>query len=69
VIVASERMDADPGWRLLHSGELIEVGPDLAVHSSPISPGVPRFPLSLADLGEHEAASQHPDRDPGVPAR
>ena len=31
VLVASERLDADPGWRLLRPGVLVHVDPDLAV--------------------------------------
>ena len=31
VVVASERMDEDPGWRALESGELLHVDPDLNV--------------------------------------
>src|SRR5947207_1620515 len=31
VIVASEPMDEDPGWRALQPGELLHVGPDLHV--------------------------------------
>ena len=34
VIVASEPMDEDPGWRMLRSGELIHVGPGLEVAST-----------------------------------
>ena len=30
VVIASETMDDDPGWRLLDPGELLHVGPDLA---------------------------------------
>ena len=30
VVVASERMDDDPAWRLLEPGELLHVGPDAA---------------------------------------
>jgi glutamine amidotransferase len=36
VVIASERMDPDPGWRLLASGELLRVGPDLAITSTPL---------------------------------
>src|SRR5664279_4564963 len=34
VIIASEPMDDDPGWRLLASGELLHASPDLAVVTS-----------------------------------
>jgi predicted glutamine amidotransferase len=33
VVVATERMDEDPGWRLLAPGELLHVGPDQRVES------------------------------------
>src|SRR3954464_5168023 len=46
VIVASERMDEDPGWRLLAPGELIHVGPALELTSSMAVEGPPAHPLS-----------------------
>src|SRR4051794_22558944 len=46
VIVASERMDEDPGWRLLAPGELIHVGPALELTSSIAVEGPPAHPLS-----------------------
>jgi glutamine amidotransferase len=33
VVVASERLDGEDGWRMLAPGELVHVGPDLSVHS------------------------------------
>lgn len=33
VVVASERLDADPGWREVRSGELLHVGPSLELES------------------------------------
>ena len=33
VVVASEQLDGESGWRMLAPGELIHVGPDLRVHS------------------------------------
>ena len=57
VVVASEPMDGETGWRLLDPGELIHVGPDLTVHSSsPVPP--PSQPLTLADLHGAAAAAQ-----------
>lgn len=41
VVVASEPMDDHPDWRLMESGELLHVGPDLAVTSSLILPEPP----------------------------
>ena len=60
VVVASERMDEDPHWRLLAPGELLHVGPDLAVTSTIALPEAPVHLLTLADLSPHAAASQHP---------
>ena len=33
-VIASERMDANPAWRLLESGELVHVDPELRVTST-----------------------------------
>ena len=33
VVVASEALDGESGWRMLAPGELVHVGPDLRVHS------------------------------------
>ena len=60
VIVASERMDEDPDWRLMDSGELLHVGLDLHVTRSVALDEPPRHQLTLADLSPHAAASQHP---------
>ncbi|MCQ9163839.1 MULTISPECIES: class II glutamine amidotransferase [unclassified Arthrobacter] len=60
LVVASEPMDADPGWRLLGSGEMLQVDAGLAVTSTFPLPEHPAFPLALADLGSEAAASQHP---------
>ncbi|MEU6586042.1 class II glutamine amidotransferase [Nocardia sp. NPDC046763] len=58
VVIATERMDNDPGWRLLASGELLHATGDLDVRSSIIRDSPPRHLLSLADLNETAAASQ-----------
>jgi predicted glutamine amidotransferase len=62
VVVASERMDDDPGWRLLESGELIHVHSDLRVETRIAFPGDPRRLLGLHDLDDVVARSQHPQR-------
>ncbi len=62
VVVASERMDDDPGWRLLESGELIHVHSDLRVETRIAFSGDPRRLLSLHDLDDVVARSQHPQR-------
>jgi glutamine amidotransferase len=33
VVIASERLDGEDGWRMLEPGELVHVRPDLSVHS------------------------------------
>jgi predicted glutamine amidotransferase len=60
VIVASERMDEDPGWRALESGDLLHVDPDLNVKITRALTEPPAHPLTLADLGVKAAASQAP---------
>ncbi|WP_327139200.1 class II glutamine amidotransferase [Nocardia sp. NBC_01327] len=58
VVVATERMDGDPGWRPMVSGELLHVDGSLGVHSTIIMNSPPRHLLSLADLDPTAAASQ-----------
>jgi predicted glutamine amidotransferase len=58
VVVASERMDEDAGWRSLTPGELLHVAPDLHLESRTVLDSPPAHPLTLADLGPHAAASQ-----------
>jgi predicted glutamine amidotransferase len=58
VVVATERMDDDPGWRSLCSGELLHVDGELRVSSRQIIDEPPAHPLTLADLGARAAASQ-----------
>jgi glutamine amidotransferase len=58
VVVASERMDEDPGWRAIPSGHLIHVGADLRVRSTAVLGDPPRHRLTLADLDPRAAASQ-----------
>jgi glutamine amidotransferase len=60
VVVATERMDEDPGWRPLAPGELIHVGPGLATTVTVAVPDPPAHPLTLADLDAQAAASQAP---------
>jgi glutamine amidotransferase len=58
VVVASEPMDGEDGWRELAPGELVHVGRDLSMTSTfPVPEGV-AHPLTLADLGERAASSQ-----------
>jgi predicted glutamine amidotransferase len=58
VVVASERMDEDASWTEVAPGELIHVGPDLAVDRRQILDGPPAHPLTLAELDPRAAASQ-----------
>jgi glutamine amidotransferase len=60
VVVASERMDEDPEWRALESGELLHVDADLNVTISRPLQRPPAHQLTLADLGAKAAASQAP---------
>ena len=41
VVVASEELDGEHGWRMLASGELVHVRPDLTVESSVVLPEAP----------------------------
>ena len=61
VVVASEPLDDDPGWRDLEPGELLHVGPDLAVTSTIVIEDLPRHLLTLDDLHPAAAASQAPE--------
>ncbi|MEU5259354.1 class II glutamine amidotransferase [Amycolatopsis sp. NPDC021455] len=58
VVVASERMDEDPGWQDLQPGQLLHVGPGQVVTRRTVLEQPPRHPLTLDDLGTHAAASQ-----------
>ena len=58
VLFATEPMDHNPGWRALAPGELVHVGPDLAVSRTVPFPDQPAHPLTLADLDPSAAASQ-----------
>jgi glutamine amidotransferase len=42
VVVASERLDEDPGWREVRSGELLHVGPSLKLESELLALPAPR---------------------------
>lgn len=60
VLIATEPMDHNPAWRPVEAGELVHVGPDLAVTASFPFPGAPAHPLTLSDLDPAAAASQRP---------
>jgi len=54
-VIASERMDRSGGWRLLESGELIHVDPELRVTSTV---AVPDPPAKMMVLDSWKAAAQ-----------
>jgi predicted glutamine amidotransferase len=58
VVVASERMDEDPGWRALQSGELLHVDAQLGVSIDRVIEQPPAQQLSLSDLTGKAANSQ-----------
>jgi predicted glutamine amidotransferase len=47
VVIASEELDGESGWRMLAPGELVHVGPDLEVHSAVV---IPQPPARLVPL-------------------
>ncbi len=58
VVLASERMDGDPGWRALASGELLHVNDALEVRTRLMLDRPPARPLSIDQLGATAKASQ-----------
>jgi glutamine amidotransferase len=58
VVVASERMDEDPGWQPLRPGELLHVDGHLTCMRRIVIDHPPRHPLTPNDLGATAAASQ-----------
>jgi predicted glutamine amidotransferase len=66
VVLASERMDENPAWRLLEPGELVHVDSRRRVHRHPVLTEPPAHPLTLADLDPHAAASQRAGRPGGL---
>lgn len=50
VVVASEPLDDDPGWRGLEPGELLHVDPELRVSTEIVLPDPPAHQLRLEDL-------------------
>jgi len=45
-VVATERMDEDPGWRALSPGELLHVAPGPEVSSRIVLPDPPAHPVT-----------------------
>ena len=58
VTIASERMDDDPSWRLLDSGELVHVPATLEVTSTRALDAPPAHPLTIDDLKGRAKSSQ-----------
>ncbi|HSO98143.1 MAG TPA: class II glutamine amidotransferase [Solirubrobacteraceae bacterium] len=58
VVVATERMDEDPGWRPLSSGELLHVDPAGHAHRRTVLAEDPVHRLTLAELDPQAAGSQ-----------
>jgi glutamine amidotransferase len=60
-VIASQPMDSNPLWRMLESGELIHVDPELRVTSTI---AVPDPPAQLLELTAQEAVAQLEDPAP-----
>jgi predicted glutamine amidotransferase len=60
VVVASEQMDEDPGWRALEPGELLHVDGRLGSTIEEVLPEPPAQQLTLSDLTGKAARSQAP---------
>jgi predicted glutamine amidotransferase len=60
VVIASERMDDDPGWQAIESGELVHINDALEVKRRVILDRPPAHPLTLADLDPAARTSQSP---------
>jgi glutamine amidotransferase len=58
VVLASEPMDDDPGWRALESGELLRVNAELQISSAIVLRAPPAHPLQLGQLDEPGRSSQ-----------
>jgi predicted glutamine amidotransferase len=58
VVIATEKMDDDPGWTQIPAGELVHVDGSLAVTRRQILDGPPAHPLTLADLQGRAATAQ-----------
>jgi predicted glutamine amidotransferase len=59
VVFATERMDDEPHWSLIESGELVHVDPMLRVTRSVVLPGPPKRQLRQEDLSPTAQRAQH----------
>ena len=66
-VIASERMNANLAWRLLESGELVHVDPELRVTSTIAVPDPPAHMIELSKLSTREAIAQ--GEEPAVETR
>jgi predicted glutamine amidotransferase len=66
VIVASEQMDEDSGWRMLEPGELVHVDVDLRTTSHVVLDEPPAHLVRLEDLDPRAADSQREAEPLGV---
>ena len=57
-VIASERMNVNPGWRLLESGELVHVDSELRVSSTIAVPFAPAHMIDLSTMTAREAVAQ-----------
>ena len=57
-VIASERMDTNPDWRLLESGELVHVDGRLNVTSTIAVPYPPAHMIDLSKMTMREAIAQ-----------
>ena len=57
-VIASERMNANLGWRLLESGELIHVDPQVRVTSTIVVPDPPEHMIDLNAMSAQAAIAQ-----------
>ena len=58
VVLASERMDSDPGWRLLDRASCCTSTRLCSVSTQTILRAAPAHPLTIDDLNPHAKASQ-----------
>lgn len=63
VVVSTEEMTSDPGWRLMEPGELLHVSADLAIYTHIAFPQQPRMQIMYEQLSRADAAAQHPETE------
>jgi predicted glutamine amidotransferase len=67
VLLGTEKIDDNPNWRMMDSGEILHIAPSLEVRSSHPLPPTPRHRLTLADLSDQAASSQSPQAAGSTP--